>query len=73
MLLYIFPLVYRLVELSQVGGVLLCVVAIIIIDVCKDELKKLKDARVFEGIKKLPARVKCATLSWHTMENILEK
>ena len=39
----------------------------------KDELKKLKDARVFEGIKKLPARVKCATLSWHTMENLLEK
>lgn len=42
-------------------------------ELSKDELKKLKDARVFEGIKKLPARVKCATLSWHTMENILEK
>lgn len=42
-------------------------------ELTKDELKKLKDARVFEGIKKLPARVKCATLSWHTMENLLEK
>ena len=42
-------------------------------ELSKDELKKLKDARVFEGIKKLPARVKCATLSWHTMENLLEK
>lgn len=42
-------------------------------ELSKDELKKLKDARVFEGVKKLPARVKCATLSWHTMENLLEK
>ena len=42
-------------------------------ELTKDELKKLKDARVFEGIKKLPARVKCATLSWHTMENLLGK
>ena len=42
-------------------------------ELSKDELKKLKDARVFEGIKKLPARVKCATLSWHTLENLLEK
>lgn len=42
-------------------------------ELTKDELKRLKDARVFEGIKKLPARVKCATLSWHTMENLLEK
>ena len=42
-------------------------------ELTKDELKKLKDVRVFEGIKKLPARVKCATLSWHTMENLLEK
>lgn len=42
-------------------------------ELTKDELKKLKDAHVFEGIKKLPARVKCATLSWHTMENLLEK
>ena len=42
-------------------------------ELTKDELKKLKDARVFEGIKKLPARVKCATLSWHSLENLLEK
>ena len=42
-------------------------------ELTKDELKKLKDARVFEGIKKLPARVKRATLSWHTLENLLEK
>ncbi|MCI5674580.1 MAG: SUF system NifU family Fe-S cluster assembly protein [Ezakiella sp.] len=39
----------------------------------KEEYKSLKDARVFENIKNLPARVKCATLAWHTMENILER
>ena len=38
-----------------------------------EELKSLKEARIFESIKNLPARVKCATLSWHTMENILKK
>ena len=37
-----------------------------------EELKSLKEARIFESIKNLPARVKCATLSWHTMENILK-
>lgn len=39
----------------------------------KEEFKSLKDARVFESIKNLPARVKCATLAWHTMENILKE
>lgn len=38
-----------------------------------EQMKTLQDARVFESIKNLPARVKCATLSWHTMEHILEK
>ena len=33
-------------------------------------LEKLK---VFEGVKKFPARVKCATLPWHTMHNAIEK
>lgn len=38
-----------------------------------EAFKNLRDARVFENIKNLPARVKCATLSWHTLENILKK
>ncbi len=38
----------------------------------EDQLALLKNARVFESIKQLPARVKCATLSWHTVERILE-
>jgi nitrogen fixation NifU-like protein len=27
---------------------------------------------ILEGVKEFPARVKCATLSWHTLHNILE-
>lgn len=40
-------------------------------ELTKDELKSLKDARAFEGIKRLPARAKCATLSWHTLKVVL--
>lgn len=32
------------------------------------ELKKLGDARAFESIKTMPARVKCAVLPWYTLE-----
>ena len=35
-----------------------------------EELGKLK---VFEGVKEFPARVKCATLSWHTMNNAIKE
>ena len=36
-----------------------------------ETLKKLGDAIVFKNISNMPARVKCALLSWHTMEDIL--
>ncbi len=41
----------------------------------KDEnkLKKLGEAIAFQNISNMPARVKCALLAWHTMEDILEK
>ena len=39
-------------------------------DVGSEGLGKLK---VFEGVKEFPARVKCATLSWHTMHNAIKK
>lgn len=39
----------------------------------EDELKKLEDAIAFKNISNMPARVKCALLAWHTMEDILEK
>ena len=37
------------------------------------EKKLLGDSVAFENIKDMPARVKCALLSWHTMEDLLKK
>ena len=37
------------------------------------ELEKLEDAIAFRNIANMPARVKCALLAWHTMEDILNK
>ena len=34
--------------------------------------KKLGKLAIFEGVKKYPARVKCATLSWHALMAALE-
>lgn len=39
----------------------------------KEELKKLKDARALQNISNMPARVKCAVLSWHTLKEALNK
>ena|SRR6056297_446310 len=38
----------------------------------KEELKKLKDARALQNISNMPARVKCAVLSWHTLKEALK-
>ena len=37
------------------------------------ELEKLEDAIAFKNISHMPARVKCALLAWHTIEDILNK
>lgn len=41
----------------------------------KDEesLQKLGDAIAFKNVSNMPARVKCALLAWHTIEDILNK
>lgn len=39
----------------------------------EEVLKKLEDAIAFRNISNMPARVKCALLAWHTMEDILNK
>ena len=39
----------------------------------QEELDKLGDAIIFENIKNLPARVKCAVLPWYTLKNVIEK
>lgn len=37
------------------------------------ELEKLEDAIAFKNISNMPARVKCALLAWHTIEEMLNK
>ncbi len=39
----------------------------------ENELGKLEDAIAFKNVSNMPARVKCALLAWHTMENILKE
>lgn len=38
----------------------------------EEELEKLEDAIVLQNISVLPARVKCAVLAWHTLDEILK-
>ncbi len=37
------------------------------------ELEKLEEAIAFKNVSNMPARVKCALLAWHTMEEMFEK
>jgi len=37
------------------------------------ELKKLEDAVAFKDISHMPARVKCALLAWHTLDDMIDK
>lgn len=39
----------------------------------EQELEKLEDAIAFKNVSNMPARVKCALLAWHTIEDILDK
>ena len=39
----------------------------------KDELEELEEACALQDISHMPARVKCAVLGWHTMEELLSE
>ena len=39
----------------------------------EEELKKLEDAIAFKNVANMPARVKCALLAWHTMEELYKE
>jgi len=39
----------------------------------EEKLKKLEDAIAFRNVSNMPARVKCALLAWHTIEDMLNK
>lgn len=39
----------------------------------EEKLEELEDAVVLKSISRMPARVKCAVLSWHTLDTALQK
>jgi nitrogen fixation NifU-like protein len=42
-------------------------------DISDDELEELEEAGALQNISKMPARVKCATLGWKTLEKLLDE
>lgn len=42
-------------------------------EITEEELDQLEEASILKDIAHMPARVKCAVLGWHTMEEMLEK
>lgn len=41
-------------------------------EITEEEKEMLQEAQVLEDISHMPARVKCAVLGWHTMEELLK-
>jgi nitrogen fixation NifU-like protein len=39
----------------------------------EEQIKELEDAAALQGVSHMPARVKCAVLAWHTLEEALEE
>lgn len=39
----------------------------------EEEIEELEEASVLQDISHMPARVKCAVLGWHTLEEMLNK
>ena len=39
----------------------------------EEEVDELEEASALQDISHMPARVKCAVLGWHTMEELLDK
>ena len=39
----------------------------------EEDLEKLEDAIAFRNVSNMPARVKCALLAWHTIEDMLDE
>lgn len=38
-----------------------------------DDLEPLEEASILQDVSHMPARVKCAVLGWHTMEEMFKK
>ena len=39
----------------------------------EEERESLEEAIVLENVSQLPARVKCAVLAWHTLDEAMKK
>ena len=39
----------------------------------ESELEELDEALALQNVSNMPARVKCAVLAWHTLDNALAK
>ena len=39
----------------------------------EEEIEELEEAGVLQDVSHMPARVKCAVLAWHTLEEVLDK
>ena len=37
-------------------------------EMTEDKMQKLGKSAIFQGVREFPARVKCATLAWHTLD-----
>lgn len=42
-------------------------------EITDEELEELEEAGALQDVSHMPARVKCAVLGWHTMENIIKQ
>ncbi len=42
-------------------------------DILEDDLEKIGDAVAFQNISNMPQRVKCALLSWKTLNDLIEE
>ena len=58
-------------EAKEIVGTFIAMIKREITD--EETLRKLEDAIAFRNVSNMPARVKCALLAWHTIEDILNK
>ena len=42
-------------------------------DASDEEIEELEEAGVLQDVSHMPARVKCAVLGWHTLEQMLDE
>lgn len=59
----------NVVEAQEIIGTFISMIKREVTD--PEELRKIEDAIAFKNISNMPARVKCALLAWHTMNDVI--